>query len=59
MSYHPILNPALFGEDHVIRLADDVYDPDTQEIMWPKGKKITWKDISAMLSMGITDISTE
>jgi hypothetical protein len=58
MSYQPILNPALFGSDHVVRLAADVHDPNTVEVRWYKGQKLTWQDIIDMLELGITDIST-
>ena len=55
MSYQPILNPDLFKGEAVI-LSADVHDPDTMEVRWPEGKRLMWRDVIAMLTLGITDI---
>ena len=56
MSYHPIINPALFRDDGAVILSADVHDPSTVEVRWVKGMQLTWKDIIDMLDLGVTDI---
>ena len=50
-----IVNPELFWGGEV-RLTDDVYDPNTQEVRWAKDKRLTWRDVIDMLELGIVDI---
>jgi hypothetical protein len=55
MSYLPILNPDLFWGGEV-RLTADVHDPETLEVRWHEGKRLSWADVLDMLAIGITDI---
>ena len=53
----PILNQDMFWGGEVY-LATDVVDPDTQEVRWCKGKRLSYQDVIDMLTLGIAELDT-